>query len=393
MSMQVSSAKKVLRILLENGYAAYFVGGFVRDHLLGMPTEDIDITTSATPELVKALFPTAKPTGIKFGTVTVFMDNFTYEVTTFRKEGKYINHRHPESVDYSLSLEEDLKRRDFTINAFAMDLEGKIIDLFGGEKDLKKGIIRAIGDPLERFEEDALRILRAFRFVSKLDFDIEPDTFAATMAKRTLLKRIANERILSELQKIIVYPHAPKAIRLLHQAAIGEILPGLGKGLEVLSEREDYQLDLPEFFALCFYLDKGEIPAAWRFSNKQKTLVKTLINLITVTSEDTFNVMILYANGIDICLKANRVNRVLDHHNDQEKHLVKMWQEMPIHSTCELAFKGEDILKETQLTDARIIGSIIDEITYKVITGELPNEKARLREYLENHLNSQGLKA
>ena len=145
---------KFMKILIENGFKAYIVGGFVRDSLLGIPNNDIDLTTNATPEQVMALFPKTVPTGLKHGTVTIIEDGEDFEITTFRQDGEYIDGRRPENVIFTSSIKEDLSRRDFTINAMAMDINGNIIDPFNGREDLKNGIIRAVGEP-KRFTEDA----------------------------------------------------------------------------------------------------------------------------------------------------------------------------------------------------------------------------------------------
>lgn len=199
-------AEKVLRTLNEAGYRAYLVGGCVRDALLGTEPKDYDITTSALPEETKQAFTGfhVVDTGLKHGTVTVVLDHTPIEVTTFRADQEYLDHRHPSSVVFTRSLEEDLARRDLTINAMAWHPGEGLIDLFGGESDLSSGIIRCVGDPDERFREDALRILRALRFASRLDFRIEPETEAALLRNAGLLEAISAERIASELNGILL---------------------------------------------------------------------------------------------------------------------------------------------------------------------------------------------
>ena len=167
------NVKNIINKLEEAGFEAFAVGGCVRDCLLGMVPKDWDITTSAKPEEVKAVFGHTIDTGIKHGTVTVMRSGTGYEITTYRVDGEYEDGRHPKQVSYTASLTEDLKRRDFTINAMAYNDERGLVDCFGGEEDLKAGIIRAVGEPGERFEEDALRMLRAVRFAASLDFEIE----------------------------------------------------------------------------------------------------------------------------------------------------------------------------------------------------------------------------
>ena len=173
------SALPVLQTLKEAGHEAVFVGGSVRDLVLGKEISDVDIATSATPEEVKSLFSHTVDVGIEHGTVLVLHHHDSYEVTTFRTEGTYQDFRHPDSVTFVRSLEEDLMRRDFTINALAVNDKEEIVDYFGGIEDLEREIIRCVGNPLERFNEDALRMMRAVRFAGQLGFSIESDTFNA----------------------------------------------------------------------------------------------------------------------------------------------------------------------------------------------------------------------
>ena len=185
----------ILHTLNEAGHEAYAVGGCVRDAMLGRTPEDWDITTSAQPQQVKELFRRTVDTGIQHGTVTVLIQDGGYEVTTYRIDGSYEDGRHPTQVAFTSLLSEDLRRRDFTINAMAYHPEEGLIDLYGGQQDLENRIIRAVGVPEERFQEDALRIMRAIRFAAQLNFDIEPDTFQAIRKFAERLELISRERI------------------------------------------------------------------------------------------------------------------------------------------------------------------------------------------------------
>lgn len=216
---------KIIHTLEGHGYEAYAVGGCVRDSILGRIPDDWDITTSALPSQVKELFHRTVDTGLKHGTVTVLMDKEGYEVTTYRLDGEYKDGRHPKEVTFTASLEEDLKRRDFTINAMAYNPSTGLVDLFSGSEDLKKGIIRCVGNPLERFTEDALRILRAVRFCAQLGFSIEESTFEALGQLATNLKHISAERMQAELVKLLISPH-PDYLRIAWEAGITrEFLP------------------------------------------------------------------------------------------------------------------------------------------------------------------------
>ena len=199
------AVKHLISALNAAGHEAYAVGGCVRDALLNKKPNDWDLTTSALPEEIKAVFPRERiiETGIKHGTVTVLVKGEPYEITTYRVDGEYTDHRRPDSVQFVKNLKEDLMRRDFTVNAMACHPETGLVDLFGGRDDLEKRIIRAVGEPEKRFEEDALRILRALRFASTYDFSIDEQTALAANRLRNTLENVSEERIFVELKKLL----------------------------------------------------------------------------------------------------------------------------------------------------------------------------------------------
>lgn len=198
--------KYIIDKIYENDYEAYIVGGCVRDSILGLTPNDYDITTNATPDEIKSIFNEFKciETGIEHGTVSIVIDKDIYEITTYRIEGEYKDHRRPKNVDFTSNLEEDLKRRDFTINAMAYNEKNGLIDLFGGKMDIERKIIRTVGNPYDRFNEDGLRMIRAIRFSSKLNFDIEKETLLAIYDNAQIIKNISLERITDEFNKIIL---------------------------------------------------------------------------------------------------------------------------------------------------------------------------------------------
>ncbi|QRV22164.1 CCA tRNA nucleotidyltransferase [Lacrimispora saccharolytica] len=220
MKIQVpDAAKRIIEQLNTNGFEAYVVGGCVRDSLLGRMPEDWDITTSAKPEQVKEIFKRTVDTGIQHGTVTVLIDHEGYEVTTYRIDGEYEDGRHPKSVEFTGSLLEDLKRRDFTINAMAYSDREGLVDAFGGEMDLERRTIRCVGNSLDRFTEDALRILRAIRFSAQLDFTLEEDTRAAISLMAPNMGKVSKERIQVELTKLLLSGH-PERIKAVYDNGI-----------------------------------------------------------------------------------------------------------------------------------------------------------------------------
>jgi len=246
------NVKRIIHTLNENGYEAYIVGGCVRDAILGREPDDWDITTSAKPDEVKALFRRTIDTGIQHGTVTVMMKNAEsgdlegYEVTTYRVDGKYEDHRRPSEVTFSASLIEDMKRRDFTINAMAYNDEEGVIDHFDGIGDLQRGVIRCVLEPSERFDEDALRILRAVRFAAQLDFEIEERTKEAIRSKAGFLADISAERIRVELNKLLLSRH-PERIRTAYELGVtGVVLPEFDAMMETEQNHKHHMYTVGE---------------------------------------------------------------------------------------------------------------------------------------------------
>ncbi len=224
--MKIELPEKVSQILKQiqaAGFEAYAVGGCVRDSILGRTPDDWDITTSAKPGQIKEIFRRTVDTGIQHGTVTVMLDKEGFEVTTYRVDGEYEDSRHPKEVLFTASLEEDLKRRDFTINAMAYNESAGLVDIFGGIKDLEKGIIRCVGNPMERFTEDALRIMRAIRFSAQLGYEIEENTKTAIEKLAPTLNRISAERIQVELVKLMVSPH-PDYLRVAYETGVTKVI-------------------------------------------------------------------------------------------------------------------------------------------------------------------------
>lgn len=213
----------------ERGYELYIVGGAVRDRLLNKPVTDYDFATDATPDQVISIFKTVIPTGIQHGTVTVRFHGSSFEVTTYRVDSTYSDSRHPDAISFTPSLSEDLKRRDFTINALAVHAStGEMVDQFGGRSDLRAGIIRAIGEPSQRFTEDALRLMRACRFATTLDFSIDSETFDAMRKLSYRIESISAERIRDELSKILTADHPSEGLRIMDSCGLLErILPEL----------------------------------------------------------------------------------------------------------------------------------------------------------------------
>ena len=231
-----SDVSHIISTLEARGFSAYAVGGCVRDSLLSRTPKDWDITTDAKPEEVKALFRRTVDTGIEHGTVTVLFGKRGYEITTFRIDGRYEDSRHPESVTFTPSLEEDLRRRDFTINAMAYNDTAGLVDIFGGMEDLERGTVRAVGDPEERFTEDALRIMRCIRFGAELGYNIDPETLAAAKKLSGTIAKISRERVREELLKILLSDHPDDVGKLSDIGVLGTFYPEFEHGRQHMTD-------------------------------------------------------------------------------------------------------------------------------------------------------------
>ncbi len=240
-------SKKAIKALKKSGYSAFLVGGSVRDHLMNRQVHDIDIATGAKPEETISVFKnrTVVPTGLKHGTVTVLFEKTPVEITTFRTEKGYSDNRHPDKVEFSKSIEEDLSRRDFTMNAIACNENGVLTDPFGGKGDIEKKLIRAVGDAETRFKEDSLRILRALRFSSVLDFEIEEATEKAIKSCCSLLKNLSPERISNELSKLLCGKKAD-AVLLAYPEVFSEIIPCLAPMVGFCQHNRHHRFDIYE---------------------------------------------------------------------------------------------------------------------------------------------------
>ena len=279
----------IINTLNYNGYETFIVGGCTRDLILNKVPKDWDITTSANPDTIISLFDKTIPTGIKHGTITVILNNKSFEVTTYRCNERYTNHRKPDSVSFSSSLKEDLTRRDFTMNAIAYSEKTGFVDLFDGISDIQNKIIKCIGNSDERFCEDALRMLRAIRFSSTLGFSIEEKTFCSICKNSALINSISGERISQELQKIIMGEYSDQFILLYETQLLQNLFPFVKNHKDIIIDAlkkmsaSDYDLELRLCILICFVIHKlqskqylEQIFDRLKFSKKIKKLVCTM---------------------------------------------------------------------------------------------------------------------
>lgn len=384
-------AMPVLRTLEDAGFEAYFVGGSVRDVLLHRHVHDVDITTSAYPEEVKELFDKSIDTGIKHGTVTVLYGGESYEITTFRTESGYQDFRRPDHVTFVQNLDEDLKRRDFTINALAMDMHGDIVDLFNGIEDLKNHIIRAVGNPEKRFHEDALRMMRAVRFMSQLEFKLEEKTEQAIKDNHELLKKISVERIREEFVKMGLGPFSRQAFQIFLDTQLSEDVPDFaGKKdlLQVYPQLKFSPTVETSLWAVIIILLKvpneniGKFMRDWKNSNAMTEKVEQIIKMFDLIADHVPTDYELFEAGEDIIINTIDVADILGQPVSSEA-LVDRYLALPIKTPSELAVDGRFLIKRGMRPGAQL-GCTLNQIRKKVVACEIENSEEAIEQYLDD---------
>ncbi len=383
--------ENVLSILSGGGFEAYIVGGSLRDIILGNQPCDWDVTTSALPEQVCLLFSEAGfsviPTGLKHGTVTVLSEGEPVEVTTFRVDGEYKDSRHPEKVTFSRNICDDLSRRDFTVNAIAYSPQKGLVDQHGGEADIKRRIIRCVGDPEKRFSEDALRILRAFRFMSKLGFEIDDKALRGAEKMRERLLNVSRERIYSEMCGLLMGENAGEALELMLKCGVlsvafegyeREYLPR-AKEMNALSRV------LPLRLAALFFRAPYSLREAWisslKMSNEMRADVKKLLETKNVKPQMSLygarRFLVRYGELSGSALEL----LALDGFDTSElSALICQAEKEPFPmSIKELAIDGTDLIK-AGITPGREIGDILEALFEAVLSGRVVNERDKLTE-------------
>ncbi|EAD0918478.1 TPA_asm: CCA tRNA nucleotidyltransferase [Listeria monocytogenes] len=384
-------ALPVLQKLTTAGFEAYFVGGSVRDYLLNRTISDVDIATSAFPEEVKEIFQTSYDTGIAHGTVTVRENNEFYEVTTFRTEGTYEDFRRPSEVTFIRSLEEDLKRRDFTMNAIAMDEHFALQDPFSGQLAIQNKEIKAVGKASERFHEDALRMMRAVRFLSQLDFELDKETEKALESQIELLQHTSVERITVEWLRMMKGKAAKRAIELLLKVKMETYLPGLKDEKSALSEFAswDWEKRTTEesiWLGLVVAVKPNNVNAflkAWKLPNKTIQLVNKAYQY-ALNMKETWLTEELYHAGKAVFSLVNELNVIRGQENNQHK-VSQAYEALPIHSKKDLAITGADLLKWSGESAGPWVKETLDKVECGVLSNEINNEKIQIKRWLGYH--------
>ncbi|MFG6148714.1 CCA tRNA nucleotidyltransferase [Halobacillus sp. B23F22_1] len=387
MNSKIAKALEIVKIIEDAGGRAHIVGGAVRDTLLGRPIEDVDLATSFTPHKISKLFSKVVPIGIEHGTVLIRYDSESYEITTYRTEEGYNDFRHPDQVEFVRSVEQDLARRDFTINAMALNGEGHLIDPYGGQEDLVKGLIRAVGDAKERFSEDPLRMMRALRFSSQLGFSLDKYISDAISYQASLLSKISIERIAVEFEKLCKGQEYKAVLLHLEKLKVHHYLPLFKENSEQIKVIPSVRLQ--GFSELIpFYCEKGspyEI-SEWIKAWKQSNLVKrnSLIIYEAVHSYDHKPLPeVIYPVPSHLIESLVNVLQAIDV-NIEHSYVQEVYDKLPIHSRKQLDFKAEDLMKEyPSQTKGPWIGDFLNKIEKAVVLELIPNENQAIKEWIK----------
>ncbi|MCI1985943.1 MAG: CCA tRNA nucleotidyltransferase [Lactobacillus sp.] len=370
------AAIPILQQIEAAGFEAYFVGGSVRDALLGLPIHDVDIASSAYPEEIKQIFRKTVDTGIQHGTVMVLDHGVGYEVTTFRTESTYQDYRRPDQVTFVRSLAEDLKRRDFTVNALAARHDGTVVDLFDGLGDLAAKRLRAVGDPHERFHEDALRMMRAVRFQSQLGFTVAPETQAAIAENAALLAHISVERVASEFTRLLVGNQRRAGLATFVATGLYRYVPLMAakqKELVALQQLPDTPIADPAvawtLVCQCLQLAVPQTMKAWKQANQLSHLVQAAVALLPQLAAPT--PWALYTAGEAAVTVATTAQTYLQP-DFAPAPVQAAYAALPLHHHQELALNGRDLMAQGWRPGPKI-GQTLHQLEKAVVAGEVAN--------------------
>lgn len=390
-------ALPVMQQLVDAGYEAYFVGGSVRDMLLHKPISDVDIATSATPQEVKEIFPHTVDVGIEHGTVMVIHHKEGYEVTTFRTEEGYEDFRHPDKVTFVRSLEEDLKRRDFTINALAIGIDNQLIDFFDGIGDLERQCIRCVGDAKERFNEDALRMFRAVRFVGQLGFQIEEETKNAISLLKMNLSKVAVERMKVEFEKMIQSSYRKDALTLFVETGLYQACPLFDGKENILLKLAEFPLkEMSVLQAWILFVDELNLSdkevthllKSWKSSNEQIRDVLVGYKTYRALKKEEWNFFLAYACPYEVGCEVEQLLIARGNSTSMEG-LEATYQSLPICSMNDIQLNGHDIIRILKLDKkGPIIGQVLKTVEKMILEQSIQNDAEILELYILTHFGS-----
>ncbi|MCJ8006656.1 CCA tRNA nucleotidyltransferase [Lederbergia wuyishanensis] len=391
MNQTFLAATPVLEKIEKAGFEAYFVGGAVRDYLLNREIHDVDIATSATPHEIKNIFPSTVDVGIEHGTILVLFKGQGFEVTTFRSESNYEDFRRPASVTFIRSLEEDLRRRDFTMNAIAMDREGRLIDPFNGKNAIDYQIIETVGEASERFKEDALRVMRAIRFVSQLGFSLDRNTEREMANSAHLLKHISIERITAEMTKLLSGTYREKALSIAIETNLYSYWPSLFNQKNILQSILSFptkQLTEIEIWILCTFLfnhsNSNELLKGWKLPSKKIQFILRALFYLRWRREHEWTSYDYYRAGKDISMIVERVYQtsLCNDISAIEENIENIFKQLPISSRGDLKITGEVLLEWVNKPAGPWVKDVFESIEKAVINNDILNEVAEIKRWV-----------
>ncbi|WP_028783013.1 CCA tRNA nucleotidyltransferase [Thalassobacillus devorans] len=385
-------ALPVIKRIESHGFQAFFVGGAVRDALIGRQIGDVDLASSAIPEKILDIFEKVIPVGIEHGTVIVRFDGESYEITTFRSESGYQDYRHPDKVEFVSDIKEDLARRDFTINAIALDKNGDVIDPFEGLQAIESKKIQAVGNPYERFEEDPLRIMRAVRFVSQLGYTIEEETMAAIQQQGMLLEKIAVERVAIEFEKMLQGEALVQAIDICDDASLFCRFPIFRDYPDLFHQAKTITFPLGGFAEIISYfvfrlpeVSIEDWSRQWKLSKQVKNDAKGINEAIQYYDSNGLDEWLVYQLPEKLISSFARVAGILYTRDPDrlKENVKKLRTTLVITNRRELAFQAKDLFDITpQKPKGPWIGKLLKTLEKKVVSRELRNDYNEIKEWV-----------
>ena len=353
----LETALKVLNIIEDNSYEAYIVGGFVRDYVMGIKSNDVDITTNARPKDLIKIFPNANIDNEMYGSVTVYLNNIRFEITTYRDDGNYLDNRHPDTINYVNDLKTDLKRRDFTINTICMGKAGNIVDLLSCRSDIDNKIIKTVINPLESFKIDSLRILRAIRFATTLDFELAKGAKEAIIQSKYLLKDLSINRKKEELDKIFSSPNIEKGIMLIKELGLIDVL---------FLENINKIRSCSQVIGIWTMLEVDDI---YPFTRNELNLMKDIRNAI---KNNPLSYTTLYYYDLYPCTVAGEIICI------PKKEIMDNYEAMPIHKRSDIVVDSYDLIDYLNIEDGPIMSKLWKELELSILNLEVSNNKEDL---------------
>ncbi len=366
----LETALKILNIIKDNSYEAYIVGGFVRDYVMGIKSNDVDITTNARPKDLIKIFPNANIDNEMYGSITIYLNNIRFEITTYRDDGNYLDNRHPDTINYVDDLKVDLKRRDFTINTICMDNGGNIVDLFSSRRDINEKIIKTVINPLESFKIDSFRILRAIRFATTLDFELDKEVKEAIIQSRYLLKDLSINRKKEELDKIFSSPNVDKGVMLIKELGLGDVL---------YLDNIDKIKPCSQVIGIWTMLDVDDI---YPFTRNELNLMRNIRGSI---KNNPLLFTSLYYYDLYPCTVAGEIIGI------SKKEIMDNYIDMPIHKRSDIVIDSYNLISYLNIEDGPIISKLWKELEKGILNQQVNNDKEELLKFAKKIYTSINL--